>query len=124
MTEPIRYRSVMKAFPIAALAIITGLLLAPVRVQQATPPEQNAHSASAPQARGMMNGDKMPDRNATDGRFDAQTQKMLSARGGDKMLAMQALLASLVQQQVIKHGNRSMMHTMMMSQMPHQEVSK
>jgi hypothetical protein len=124
-SEPLRYRCVMKRLPLAAFAIAGCLLLAPVRAQQATPAEPHDHSATVPQAGGMMNHDKMmADMKAADARLDALAQKMKSALGDDKILAMQQLLAELLQNQVTMHEHMLMMHTMMMSQMAHKEVSK
>jgi hypothetical protein len=110
----------MKWFLLPALAIAGGLVLGPVHAQQATPAPPHDHSATPPEAAGMMNHDTMmSEMKATDARLDALAQTMKSARGDAKMLAMQALLAELVQNQIAMHEHMSMMHTMMMSQMSH-----
>ena len=73
-----------------------------------------------PQAGGMMNHDKMmADMKAADARLEALAQTMTSARGDDKVTAMQALLTELVKNQVDMHRHMAMMHDRMMSQMPH-----
>ena len=109
----------MKLILIPALAIAASLLLAPVRAQQA-PPKAPEHSMPTPQAGGMMDHDKMmADMKAADARLEALAQKMTSARGDDKVAAMQALLTELVKNQVDMHRHMAMMHDHMMSQMPH-----
>ncbi len=73
-----------------------------------------------PQAGGMMDHHKMmADMKAADARLDALAQTMTSARGDDKVAAMQALLTELVKNQVGMHHHMAMMHDHMMSQMPH-----
>ena len=117
--DPFRYRRIMKMIPMAALAITAGLFLAPAWAQQATP-KAPEHSMPMPQAGGMMNHDKMmADMKAADARLEALAQTMKSARGNDKVRAMQELLTELVQNQVDMHRQMSMMHDHMMSQMPH-----
>lgn len=109
----------MRSIPIAVFAIAAGLFLAPVRAQQA-PPKAPEHSMPAPQAGGMMDHDKMmADMKAADARLKALAQTMTSARGDDKVAAMQALLTELVENQVDMHRHMAMMHDHMMSQMPH-----
>ena len=110
----------MKLVPLAALAIVAGLLLVPAQAQQPTAPNQHDHSATAPQASGMADHDKMmADMKAADAHLVALAETMKSAPGEAKIRAMQELLSELVQNQVTMHGQMSMMHTMMMSQMPH-----
>ena len=73
-----------------------------------------------PQAGGMMDHDKMmADMKTADARLQALAQTMASARGDDKVAAMQALLTELVENQVDMHRHMAMMHDHMMSQMPH-----
>ena len=109
----------MRSIPIAAVAIAAGLFLAPVRAQQA-PPKAPEHSMPTPQAGGMMDHDKMmADMKTADARLQALAQTMASARGDDKVAAMQALLTELVENQVEMHRHMAMMHDHMMSQMPH-----
>ena len=103
----------------AAFAVVAGLLLAPVRAQQA-PPKAPEHSLPMPQAGAMMDHDKMmADMKAADARLEALAQTMTSARGDDKVAAMQVLLTELVKNQVDMHRHMAMMHDHMMSQMPH-----
>ena len=116
---PVRYREIMKLIPIAAFALAAGLFLAPAGAQQATPkaPER---SRPMPQAGGMMDHDKMmADMKAADARLEALAQTMTSARGDDKVAAMQTLLTELVKNQVDMHRHMAMMHDHMMSQMGH-----
>jgi hypothetical protein len=108
----------MKLIPIAAFAIAAGLFLAPAGAQQA-PPNAPEHTMPMPQAGGMMDHDKMmADMKAADARLEALAQTMTSARGDDKVAAMQALLTDLVKNQVDMHRHMAMMHDMM-SQMGH-----
>jgi hypothetical protein len=108
----------MRLIPIAAVAIAAGLLFAPVRAQQ-VPPMGPEHSMPTPQVGGMMDHDKMmADMKAADARLEALAQTMTSARGDDKVAAMQALLTELVKNQVDMHRHMAMMHDHMMSQMP------
>jgi L-2-hydroxyglutarate oxidase LhgO len=73
-----------------------------------------------PQVGGMMDHDKMlADMKAADARLEALAQTMTSARGDDKVAAMQALLTELVKNHVDMHRHMAMMHDHMMSQMPH-----
>ena len=103
----------------ATFAVVAGLFLAPVRAQQA-PPKAPEHSMPMPQAGAMMDHDKMmADMKAADARLEALAQTMTSARGDDKVAAMQALLTELVENQVDMHRHMAMMHDHMMSQMPH-----
>ena len=103
----------------AAFAIVAGLFLAPVRAQQA-PPKAPEHSMPMPQAGAMMDHDKMmADMKAADARLEALAQTMTSARGDDKVAAMQELLTELVKNQVDMHRHMAMMHDHMMSQMSH-----
>jgi len=109
----------MRLVPIAAFAIVAGLFLAPVRAQQA-PPKAPEHSMPTPQAGAMMDHDKMmADMKAADARLEALAQTMTSARGDEKVAAMQALLTELVKNQVDMHHHMGMMHDHMMSQMQH-----
>ena len=109
----------MRLIPIAAFTIAAGLFLAPVRAQQA-PPKAPEHSMPTPQAGGMMDHDKMmAGMKAGDARLEALAQTMTSARGDDKVAAMQALLTELVTNQVDMHRHMGMMHDHMMSQMQH-----
>jgi hypothetical protein len=118
-SEPIRYRRMMKLFPIAAFAIAVGLFLAPVGAQQASP-KAHEHDAPAPQAGGMTDHDKMmAAMKVADAKLEALTRTMKSASGNDKIPAMQELLTALVQNHVDMHRQMSMMHDHMMSQMPH-----
>ncbi|MEP7307575.1 MAG: hypothetical protein ABJA98_18890 [Acidobacteriota bacterium] len=115
----------MKTIPIAPFAFAAALLLVPVEARQPAPSEQHEHDATPPQASGTINhAQMMADMKATDVRLGALVQKMKSARGDDKTLAMQELLTELVQSQVSLHTHAAMMHTMMMSQMPSKGVSK
>jgi hypothetical protein len=108
----------MRLIPIAAVAIATAILLAPVRAQQ-EPPKTPQHSMPTPRVGGMMDHDKMmADMKAADARLEALAQTMTSARGDDKVAAMQALLTELVKNQVDMHRHMAMMHDHMMSQMP------
>jgi len=108
----------MKLIPIVAFAIFAGLLLVPVRAQQA-PPNASEHSMPTPEAGGVMDHDKMmADMKAADARLEALAQTMTSARGDEKVAAMQALLTELVKNQVDMHRHMAMMHDHMMSQMP------
>jgi hypothetical protein len=108
----------MRLIPIAAVAIATGLLFAPVRAQQ-LPLKAPEHNMPTPQVGGMMDHDKMmADMKAADARLEALAQTMTSARGDDKVVAMQALLTELVKNQVDMHRHMAMMHDHMMSQMP------
>ncbi len=110
----------MNMIPMATLAIIAGLFLAPAGAQQATTPKAPQHSTPMPQSGGMMNHDKMmADMKAADARLEVLAQTMKSASGNDKVGAMQALLSELVQNQVDMHRRMAMMHEHMMSQMPH-----
>ena len=109
----------MRLIPIAAVAIAAGLFLAPVRAQQA-PRKAPEHIMPMPQAGGMMDHDKMmADMKAGNARLESLAQTMTSARGDDKVAAMQALLTELVKNQVDTHRHMAMMHDHMMSQMPH-----
>jgi len=109
----------MRLIPIAAVAIAGGLLFAPVRAQQ-LPPKAPEHNMPTPQVGGMMDHDKMmADMKAADARLEALAQTMTSARGDDKVAAMQALLAELVKNQADMHRHMAMMHDHMMSQMGH-----
>ena len=109
----------MKLIPVAAFALAAGLFLAPLRAQQA-PPQAPEHSMPMPQAGGMMDHDKMmAGMKAADARLEALAQTMTSARGDEKVAAMQALLTELVKNQVDMHRHMAMMHDHMMSQMPH-----
>ena len=68
----------------------------------------------------MMDHDKMmAGMKAADARLEALAQTMTSARGDEKVAAMQALLTELVKNQVDMHRHMAMMHDHMMSQMPH-----
>jgi signal transduction histidine kinase len=67
----------------------------------------------------MNHAKMMSDMKAADARLEALVQTMKSASGDDKVRAMQELLTELVQNQVDMHGQMSMMHDHMMSQMPH-----
>ena len=109
----------MRLIPIAAFALAAGLFLAPLGAQQTTPkvPE---HTMPMPQAGGTMDHEKMmADMKAADARLEALAQTMTSARGDDKVAAMQALLTELVKNQADMHRHMAMMHDHMMSQMPH-----
>jgi hypothetical protein len=112
----------MKMIPLATLAIIAGLFLAPARAQQATPkaPEQTMPMPMRGGMMGMMddNMKMMADMKAADARLEALAQAMKSASGDNKVRAMQDLLAELVKNQVDMHHHMSMMHDQMMSQMP------
>ena len=109
----------MRLIPIAAFAIAAGLFLAPVRAQQA-PPKAPDHSMPTPQAGGMMDHAKMmADMKAADARLEALAQTMTSARGEDKVAAMQALLTELVKNDLDMRRHMAMMHDHMMSQMSH-----
>ena len=109
----------MKLISIAAVTLAAGLFLAPARAQQATPKVPD-HTMPMPQAGGMMDHDKMmADMKAADARLEALARTMTSARGDDKVAAMQALLTELVKNQVDMHRHMAMMHDHMMSQMPH-----
>ena len=109
----------MRLIPIGAVAIAAGLLFVPVRAQQA-PPNASEHSMPKPQAGGVMDHDTMmADMKAADARLEALAQTMTSARGDDKVAAMQAVLTELVKNQVDMHRHMAMMHDHMMSQMPH-----
>jgi len=109
----------MRLIPIAVFAIAAGLFLTPVRAQQA-PPKAPEHSMPTPQAGGMMDHDKMmAGMKAADARLEALAQTMTSARGDEKVAAMQALLTELVKNQVEMHHHMAMMHDHMMSQMSH-----
>ena len=67
----------------------------------------------------MMDHDKMmAGMKAADARLEALAQTMTSARGDEKVAAMQALLTELVKNQVDMHRHMAMMHDHMMSQMP------
>jgi hypothetical protein len=108
----------MRSIPIAAVAIAAGLLFAPARAQQ-LPPKAPEHNMPTPQVGGMMDHDKMmADMKAADAHLEALAQAMTSARGDDKVAAMQALLTELVKNQVDMHRHMAMMHGHMMSQMP------
>ena len=108
----------MRLLTIAAFAITAGLFLGPVRAQQA-PPKAPEHGVPRPQAAAMMDRDKMmADMKAADARLEALAQTMTSARGDDKVAAIQALLTELVKNQVDMHREMAMMHDHMMSQMP------
>jgi hypothetical protein len=73
-----------------------------------------------PQAGDMMDHDKMmADMKAADARLEALAQAMTSARGTDKVAAMQTLLTELVKNQVDMHRHMAMMHDHMMAQMGH-----
>ena len=109
----------MRLIPIAVFAIAAGLFLVPVRAQQA-PPKAPEHSMPTPQAGGMMDHDKMmAGMKAADARLEAMAQTMTSARGDEKVAAMQALLTELVENQIDMHRHMAMMHDHMMSQMSH-----
>ena len=119
LPNPFRYRRMHEIIPIATVALIAGLFLAPAVAQQATP-KAPEHSMPMPPSGGMMNHDKMmADMKAADARLEALAQTMKSASGNDKVRAMQELLTELVQNQVDMHRQMSMMHDQMMSQMPH-----
>jgi len=107
----------MRVIPVAAFAIAAALFLVPVRAQQPKAPE---HSMPTPHAGGMMDhGKMMADMKAADARLEALAQTMTSARGDEKVAAMQALLTELVKNQVDMHHYMAMMHDHMMSQMSH-----
>jgi hypothetical protein len=109
----------MRLIPIAAVALVLGLFLGPVRAQQA-PRQAPEHSTATPQSGGTMDHDKMmADMKAADARLEALAQTMTSARGDDKVAAMEALLTEVVKNQVDMHRHMAMMHDHMMSQMPH-----
>lgn len=117
-SAPIRYCRNMRLLTIAAFAVTAGLFLAPVRAQQAAP-KAPEHNMSTPQAGGMMDHDKMmADMKAADARLATLVQTMTSARGDDKVAAIQALLTELVSNQVDMHRQMALMHDHMMSQMP------
>ncbi len=109
----------MRLLPIAVFTIAAALFLAPVRAQQA-PQKAPEHGMPMPQAGGMVDHDTMmADMKAADARLEALAQTMASARGDDKIAAMQTLLSELVRNQVDMHRHMAMMHDHMMSQMPH-----
>jgi hypothetical protein len=60
----------------------------------------------------------MADIKAVDARLEALALTMKSARGDDKIRAMQDLLTELVQNQVAMHRQMSMIGEHVMSQMP------
>ncbi|SRR5581483_8854820 len=108
----------MRLIPVAAVAIAAGLLFAPLRAQQVHPKTPEP-SMPTPQVRGMMDHDKMmAHMKAADARLEALAQTMTSARGDDKVAAMQALVTELVKNQLDMHRHMAMMHDHMMSQMP------
>jgi hypothetical protein len=112
----------MKQFSIAASAAIVvtvAMLFIPLRAQQ-TMTHEHQHDQTAPQMNGMgmMNHDQMmADMQAADARLQALDEQMKSARGDEKMQAMQDLLDAMVQNQVGMHHQMEMMHEHMM-QMP------
>ena len=109
----------MKLIAVAAFVMVAGFLLAPVVAQQPAP-QTHEHSMPTPLAGGMDHDKMTADMKAADARLEALAQTMKSARGDDKVKAMQELLSVLVQNQVDMHRQMSMMHDhMMMSQMPH-----
>jgi hypothetical protein len=108
----------MKLIPVAVFAIAAGLFLGPVRAQQ-VPPKAPEHLMSAPQTGGMDHDKMMAEMKAADARLEALAQTMKSARGDDKVAAMQELLSELVRNQVDMHRQMSMMHEHMMAQMSH-----
>ena len=109
----------MKLIPIAAIALVAGLFLAPAGAQPTTP-QAHEHSMPTPQAGGAMDHDRMmADMKAADARLEALARTMKSANGHDQIVAMQELLTELVRNQVEMHHHMSMMHDHMMAQMSH-----
>jgi hypothetical protein len=112
---------------LSALAIVATFGLAPIGAQQVAPAptapnDQHEHGSSAPQPGGGMDHAKMmADMKAADTRLQQLKQTMQSAKGDERIRAMQDLLSQLVQDQTMMHAQMIMMHEHMMAQMqmPH-----
>lgn len=108
----------MKLLPIGAILVSAVLVFAPVRAQQ-TSAQQPQHSRPMMQKSGMMDHDKMMgDMKAADARLQSLAEKMKSAKGNEKVQAIQDVVSELVNDQLTMHQHMAMMHDHMMSQMP------
>jgi hypothetical protein len=111
----------MKLLPMAGLVIAAGFFFAPAVAQQPSPkPAEHEHATPAPQAGAPMSHDTMmAQMKAADARLEAMVQTMKSARGDDKVSAIQALLTEIVHHQAEMHRQMATMHEHMMSKTPH-----
>lgn len=100
------------------VAILSGLLwLSPVKAQQ--PGTRYPANPATPQTSAPMNVDKViADMQASDAQLQALTQKMQSAQGEAKVLAMQDVVNELVRNQLEMHRHMAMMHNRMMESSP------
>jgi hypothetical protein len=107
----------MKSLWFAAAVFGTLLLLSPLGAQQAA--TQGVHQpgqSAAQQMPGMMDQNKMMEQiKAEDARLQMLAERMKSARGEEKVGAMQDVVSELVTNQITLHQHM-MMH--MMSQTP------
>jgi hypothetical protein len=103
----------MKFLTLAVYVVAGGLLVGPVAAQQSTANASHQHDTAQP---GTSTGhDKMmSDAHASDAALEALMQRVTSARGDDKIKAMQELLAELVRAQTAMHQNMATMHEHMM----------
>ncbi len=113
----------MKLFPIGAIVIVAVLAFATVRAQQTSPSSQQPlqHGQTMPQKSWMMDYEEMmTDMKASDARLQSLTDRMTSAKGDDKVPAIQDVVSELVKGQLTLHQHMMMMHEHMMPQMPKQ----
>ena len=109
----------MKLFPIGAIVVGAVLEFETVRAQQTPSQEPRQHSQAMTQQSWMMDYEQMlTDMKAADARLQALSDRMTSARGDEKVPAIQDVVSELVKDQLGMHQHLMMMHGHMMSQMP------
>ena len=107
----------MRAFSIGVIAVSAMLFFVPARAQHASTDEQHQHSQAAAQPTGMDPQKMMAEMKAADDRLQALAEKMTTAKGDDKVQAIQDVVSELVKNQIAMH-QRMAMQEHMMSQMP------
>jgi competence protein ComGF len=109
----------MKLVPMAAIVVGAVLTLATVRAQQTSSHEPHQHSQATTQKSWMMDyEDMMAEMKAADARVQSLADRMVSARGSEKVPAIQDVVSELVKDQLSMHQHMMVMHDHMMSQMP------
>ena len=111
----------MKLFSIGAVVVGAALALAMVRPQQKSSqePRQYSQATTQTQRSWMMDYEEMmAEMKAADARLQPLAERMVSAKGDEKVPAIQDVVTELVKDQLGMHQHLIMMHDHMMSQMP------
>jgi len=109
----------MKLFSIGAIVVGAALALAMVRPQQKSLQQPHQYSQATTQRSWMMDYEEMmAEMKAADARLQPLAERMVSAKGDEKVPAIQDVVTELVKDQLGMHQHLIMMHDHMMSQMP------